>query len=262
MTSLQMTCLERAVPKAVRTAMTVAALGSITVTGAKAEEWRNSATLYGLIPWVNTEITGARGNSIESRVTPSDIIDALDFSFMATGEFRRGKLSILYDVMYSDLGQSGTLGGPFAGDASLDVEMWFATAALGYILYEDETRFLQGYGGARFVDISTSAAFEGGGPIGASFDATIDASWVDPVIGLRGRLAISETLAFGGSANVGGFGVGSDLSADVYGGFEYAINDRFSANAGLRYLYIDYEGDNADLVMRQYGPVIGITMRF
>jgi opacity protein-like surface antigen len=102
----------------------------------------------------------------------------------------------------------------------------------------------------------------GGGPVGAGFDARIDRTWVDPVVGLRGRFEINETVSLAGFASIGGFGVGSDLSFDIFGGMEYAFSERFSASAGFRYMSFDYDGGNADLELEMYGPVFGITAHF
>jgi opacity protein-like surface antigen len=229
---------------------------------ATAQDYQNSVTLYGLIPWIDTEVTGSGGNSAESSATPGDIIDALDFTVMLAGESRFGKFSFLYDALYTDLSEKGTLGGPFAGAAKVDVEMLLATAALGYALHEGNGTLLQGYGGVRLVDVSTDVRLAGGGPVGAGFDARVDETWFDPMIGLRGRMTLSEKVSLGGFASIGGFGVGSDLSFDIFGGVEYAFSERFSANAGFRYMSFDYGGGNADFDLEMYGPVFGITMRF
>ena len=45
-------------------------------------------------------------------------------------------------------------------------------------------------------------------------------------------------------------------------GLDYAISEHFSANAGFRYLSIDYEADKADIKMKLYGPLLGVTVRF
>jgi len=82
---------------------------------ATAQDYQNSVTLYGLIPWVDTEVTGSGGNSAESSATPGDIIDALDFGFMLAGESRFGKVSLLYDAIYTDLGEKGQSAGHSQG---------------------------------------------------------------------------------------------------------------------------------------------------
>ncbi len=234
----------------------------MTAGAAMAQEYQNSLTLYGLVPWVDTEVTGSGGNSANSSAKPGDIIDALDCTYMVAGESRFGKFSLLYDAIYTDLGESGTLGGPFAGQTTVDVKMQLASAALGYALYEEDGKLLQGYGGIRVVDVRTDVGLVGGGPVGAGFDARIDKTWVDPMIGLRGRIELNEKVSLGGFASIGGFGAGSDISYDIFGGLEYALSDRFSANAGFRYMRFDYDGDTADLELEMYGPVIGITLRF
>ena len=244
------------------TALAVTVATIITAVTANAQDYHNSVTLYGLVPWVDTEVTGSGGNSAESSVTPGDIIDSLEFGFMAAGESRFGKFSFLYDAVYSDLEENGTLGGPFAGAAQVDVKMLIASAALGYVFYEESGRLLQGYGGIRVVDVRTDVGLVGGGPVGAAFDARIDETWVDPMIGLRGRVDINDKLSLGGFASIGGFGVGSELSFDIFGGVEYAFSERFSANAGFRYMSFDYDAGTADLDLEMYGPVFGFTMRF
>lgn len=244
------------------TALAVTVVAIITAGAAKAQDYQNSLTLYGLVPWVDTEVTGSGGNSAESSVTPGDIIDALDFGFMAAGESRFGKFSFLYDAVYADLGENGTLGGPFAGAAKVDVKILLASAALGYVLHEENGTMVQGYGGIRVVDVKTDARLAGGGSVGAGFDARVNETWVDPMIGLRGRVEINEKVSLGGFASIGGFGVGSDISFDIFGGVDYAFSDRFSANAGFRYMSFDYDADNAELDLEMYGPVVGITIKF
>ncbi|MEX2519822.1 MAG: hypothetical protein WD969_10875 [Paracoccaceae bacterium] len=246
----------------VSTALAATVAIAMTAGAAMAQDYQNSLAIYGLVPWVDTEVTGSGGDSAESSVTPGDIMDSLEFGFMAAGESRFGKFSFLYDAIYTDLGESGTLGGPFAGTAKVDVKMLLATAALGYVLHEENGTLLQGYGGIRVVDVRTDVGLVGGGPVGAAFDARFDKTWVDPMIGLRGRVEINDKVSLGGFASIGGFGVGSDLSFDIFGGVEYAFSERFSANAGFRYMSFDYDAGNADLDLKMYGPVFGITMRF
>lgn len=229
---------------------------------AQAQEWSTSFTLYGFLPWADTEISRSGVGSVDSLATPGDVIDALEFTFMFAGEIRYGNFSLLHDTIYTELGSGGTLSGPFASTVNVDTRSLLATTALGYALYEDGRTLLQGFAGARVVDIETDVSLRGGGPIGIGVDAGVDKRWVDPVFGLRGRFAVSEKVTFGGFANVGGFGAGSDLTVDVFGGFDYAFSDRISANAGFRYIYIDYESSGTELELQLYGPLLGMTVRF
>ena len=115
------------------------------------------------------------------------------------------------------------------------------------------------------MDQQTSAdvKIKGGGPVGVVVNANSDVDWWDPVIGLRGRMPLTKKLSANGFADIGGFGAGSEFTWEVFGGLDYAFTDTISANAGFRYLSIDYEtSSKADVKMEIYGPVIGMTVRF
>ena len=93
-------------------------------------------------------------------------------------------------------------------------------------------------------------------------DADRDLDWWDPVIGVRGQIPLTRSLTAEGIADIGGFGDGSQFTWEIFAGLGYAISERFSANAGFRYVSIDYDGGNAELDLNMYGPVLGFTVRF
>jgi len=87
--------------------------------------------------------------------------------------------------------------------------------------------------------------------------------WVDPFVGLRVRhqLAPGKELQFLG--DVGGFGVGSDLTWQLFGGysFDFAVwQTTLHGLVGYRALAVDYSQDGAasknsvDLIL--HGPVV------
>jgi hypothetical protein len=63
-------------------------------------------------------------------------------------------------------------------------------------------------------------------------------------------------------ADIGGFGVGSESTWQIWGDVRYAFSDSFSANVGYRALEFDYEADNAHHDITMSGPVIGILWNF
>jgi opacity protein-like surface antigen len=144
----------------------------------------------------------------------------------------------------------------------VDVEMILSTTALGYQVYVEDGKMIEPFAGARYVGMKTDITITGGGPIGLSESADVDIDWWDPIIGVRGRMPLTEKLSASGFADIGGFGVGSEFTWEIFGGLDYALTDKFSANAGFRYLSIDYEGSKADLKIDMYGPVLGMTVRF
>lgn len=94
--------------------------------------------------------------------------------------------------------------------------------------------------------------------------------WTDPFIGARLRLAVAPGQEIFLRGDVGGFGVGSQLSWQAMAGynFDFAIWNgvTFSGLLGYRALYVDYEQGQGrrryEFDMLQHGPVLGVTMRY
>jgi opacity protein-like surface antigen len=113
--------------------------------------------------------------------------------------------------------------------------------------------------GARIWWVSTEIDFSG---------AVIDASgsdsetWVDPIIGLKGRLNLSPEFFLTSWAMIGGFGVSSDFTWDVMGGLGYEVSDSISLVAGYRGLGVDYKHDGFVFDVVQDGPILGAVFRF
>jgi hypothetical protein len=222
-----------------------------------------SATVYGWLPWLEADVTSNEGGvSAATSVSAGDVIDALNFTFMASGDVHYGRVGLLQDFVYADLGNRGTLSGPLQSSVGVDTTMLISTTALGYRAYAEGGWLVEPFAGARYVDIETDVKITGGGPLGLARAASVDLSWWDPVIGVRGRMPITEQLSAGGFVDIGGFGVGSDFSWEIYAGLDYAINEWISTVAGFRYLSIDYQADRAEIDLDTYGPVIGLTLRF
>ena len=88
--------------------------------------------------------------------------------------------------------------------------------------------------------------------------------WVDPVLGARTRLALSDRWLLSVRGDIGGFGVGSasDFSWQVVAGMGYRLTDRTTLSAGYRKLDIDYKSGDAELDMTLEGPFAACTIRF
>lgn len=99
-----------------------------------------------------------------------------------------------------------------------------------------------------------------GALISASGSST--SAWVDPVIGARGRYPIAERSSVFGLANVGGFGVGSEIAWEAMAGVSYEFNENIEAELAFRYIYMDYESGSLEQTLEMYGPVVGLTFRF
>ena len=61
---------------------------------------------------------------------------------------------------------------------------------------------------------------------------------------------------------IGGFGVGSDLGWDLFGGVGYEVNDHISIVGGYRGLGVDYDDGDFLFDIVEHGPIISGVVRF
>ena len=106
----------------------------------------------------------------------------------------------------------------------------------------------------------------GTGPLGQPRSASRNESWADPVVGMRVNLPLSRAIDFTLVTDVGGFGVGSDLTFQAWPSFGIRITDSIRAKLGYRAIYSDYNtgsGVNAfEYDVLTHGPTLGVQFRF
>jgi hypothetical protein len=255
-------------------------------------DWTLSFTTYGWLPWISGDL-GIKGRSFDVDVTPSQVIDALDWSgipaWFSYAELRKGQLSFFNDIVYSKLSGSNDFAatGPagavsLAGSLGADYEQTIIELGATYEVWSDRgttsrTAF-DVLAGARYwhqdASVSASAALNGplDLPIENGFFVARSGSvdWVDPFVGarLRYQLEPGQNLTLRG--DVGGFGAGSDFSWQAIATYDVqlCVTDTYAIDGylGWRALSVDYSegsGNNRyefDAVLQ--GPVIGATVRF
>ena len=91
-------------------------------------------------------------------------------------------------------------------------------------------------------------------------------SEVDPVLGLRLDLPLTSKLKLTATADVGGFGVGTDLSSMIMGEIDYRFSRHWSMQLGWRHLYMEKEFGVAGFGLRWHatlsGPSIALEYTF
>jgi hypothetical protein len=86
--------------------------------------------------------------------------------------------------------------------------------------------------------------------------------WWDPYIGLRGRYNFTDRLYFTAKADVGGFGVGADLSWQAEAAFGVQLTPHIFAEAGYRALGIDYNRDGLIMNTITHGAQVTMGITF
>jgi hypothetical protein len=86
--------------------------------------------------------------------------------------------------------------------------------------------------------------------------------WVDPLVGLRAFLPITQKLSVQGQADIGGFGAGSDFTWSALVTVNYAFRDSLSTSVGYKLLDVDYDYNGHLYDRRLSGPALGMTYQF
>jgi hypothetical protein len=86
--------------------------------------------------------------------------------------------------------------------------------------------------------------------------------WIDPIIGFRARYNLTDQIYLVSKGDIGGFGVGSDLSWQAYGAFGYQLNNQWSTELGYRYLSVDYSQGGFVYDSNMSGLFLGLKYTF
>jgi hypothetical protein len=186
-----------------------------------------------------------------------DIFDRLQSGFMLYAEAQNGIWAISSDFLYMNLNQDVVPTKIIkSGSVSVSESAW-ELAGLRKIL-----PWLEGGIAGRLVslklDMEVARNLVGGGTTAQKEDLT--QTWIDPVLVVRMKLPDSGKWLVQLRGDIGGFGVGSELTwqIQVYGG--YRFSNLFQVTAGYRALGIDYEkGTGQDRFVYNvttFGPVL------
>lgn len=189
----------------------------------------------------------------------SDIFGNLDFAFMAAGEARYDRFSVIGDVIYTKLSADAeTPLGILASDVDVTSESFSGLLGLGYAVLDGPDGHLDVVGGIKLWSVETTISLSGG--LLGRREASDSATWVDGVVGLRGKYSFTPEIYLTGWGLVGGGG--ADIDWDVALGIGYDFNDRVSAIAGYRALGVDYSDDGFLFDTVQQGPILGVAIKF
>lgn len=227
-------------------------------------DWVFTAAPYLWLAGISGDVAAFGAPEIDIDVSISDVLKHLDMGLMGAGEARNGRFSFAGDFMWAKLSgkQDIDLGLGFGSEVKLTAENWMVTGLGGYSVVYGDGGNLDVVAGARLWAVDNTLKFSGGGPL--DFTGTIkdDETWVDPVVGLKGRANISPDFFVTGWALAGGFGVSSKFMWDVMGSVGYDFNDTFSMTAGYRGVGVDYHNDGFVYDVVQSGPILGFVFKF
>jgi len=219
--------------------------------------WKNTIELYLMGPNLDGSV-GIGPVDSDVSVDAGAIFDALDGAFLGSYVGEAERWGVLLDLAYMDLKEDGK--GP---QGLVDYELNVKQTILGLVGLYRLTDTLQFTFGGRYVDVTNRVTLAGPN---RELSARASESWFDPTIGLRYVAPLGEKWVFNAAADIGGAGVGSDLTWFWAANIAYRMTARTQFYAGYRYIDFDYEdGEGRDRFkfdMAQYGPLAGFRFEF
>jgi hypothetical protein len=205
---------------------------------------------------------------------PGDYLEYLDFVGMLDFQMQKGRWTFLADIMYVDFSGNQTAqfpgalpgGGEWTVDADWGLQALIFELAGAYSVFRNENMNFDLLAGVRYASIEGDVSLDIIGPLpgwvsSRTFSET--ESFVDPIVGFKGKFELGKKWYFPYYFDIGGFGIDSDLTLQAYAGIGYHFADWFSMALGYRYLYYDF-GDDSKLVedLNLYGATLGFNFTF
>lgn len=227
-------------------------------TNSGSNQWSFLIEPYLMLPNMNGA-TGI-GNLPEVAVDadPGDIFSNLQMAAMLYMEASNDKWSVNSDVIYMDLSQDAEPGDVIvSGEVSAKQFAWEITGLRKVFPWLE-------VGVAGMLNsLSTEVVIlVNDGPLGSPKSGEVSETWVDPMIVARVQSAKDKKFIYHLRGDVGGFGIGSDLTWQIQAYAGYRFSKLFQLTAGYRVIGIDYEnGSGQDKFVydvNTFGPVVRI----
>jgi len=246
--------------------------------GSRRRGWSWRVALMSWLPGVDgTTVVGGQEADVDFAWTDwFDSLDKVDFVL-------QGQVAVHHDRWFLEatglrmvLGDSVPLEtpGPLPVSGRLDAELTVA-AVKGVVGYDVATTRLSrcsccpaitwsAYAGVRWYHVGVEANLVGPNAQVRVLDE--DEDWLDPLVGGRARCTFSRRWTVFLEADVGGFGVGSDLAWHVAGGAEWRLTRWLALQGGWNGLDVDYSSGSGDdrfvFDLTLSGPFVALVFLF
>jgi hypothetical protein len=248
-------------------AVVASILGCCTAAPALAADgdWQHTVIIYAMGAAIDGEAT-IGDLTVPVDVSMSDVFSALEMGAMGAYRADNGTWSFTIDATFMGLGGTAESRREIIkGDIDLD-----QTTLMGTVGRRIAPN-LEGLFSLSWFDLSTDLKLTTIGPP-AVFEtirtASDEASWIDPMIGLQYNAPFADDWRLNLRGDIGGFGIGSDLSYQLLANVRWQANEAVGVVFGYRLIGFDYEdGHKSDRDYQRYdlteqGPLVGMTISF
>jgi hypothetical protein len=194
--------------------------------------------------------TTVRGTEVEIDLSASDIFSSLQFGAMGLVVARNGHWGFGADLIWMALGTT-------VRDTNVDFNQGaFAFYGLRELGPAADVTF-----GARVNTLQGALTFKG-----PDIEFRQDKTWVDPIAGVTLRTPAGRPVQLRVYSEIGGFGLGSDFTWQVFPNVGIRLTRSASLELGYRWLDLDYASGEGTGEFRYdvltQGPVVGFGLRF
>ena len=223
--------------------------------------WQFAFTPYLFASGVSGTV-GANGRQLEVDANFGNVWENLDIGLMGTFEARKGRLVMFTDLMWTKLSAERDTAGPFYSTAKLGINIFIFDPEFGYRLVDSEKgHSLDVLAGVRIWSVENNINVTTG--ILPGFDTSARKTWAAPVVGLKGNVNLSRRFFLGGKFDIGGAGIGADLTTQLFGGAGFRITKNIALVGGYRWLQVDYDDDEGFIFDTQMsGLLFGAKFSF
>ncbi len=189
-----------------------------------------------------------------------DIFTDLKFGVMATEEIRKGRIVFLSDQLYLKVGNDKIVpveGFPAGSNVTARNNTFFWDNEIGYRGVATSHFNLDATVGLQYWYIN--AGLNANPPIDPSGKGIYGSvGFVNPVLGLRTQALLFRHVTGFARANIGGYGIGSNLTGQVIAGIGFPVK-KVGIDLGYRRLYVDQSHNRLSTQITMQGPFMGIT---
>jgi len=246
---------------------------AISATAAPAHSQADPGWKFELTPYLwaagmsGTVSVNDRPNAgLEVEQSFSDILSVLQFALMGSLEARKGRWGAMTDAVYFKVNDEGSVTGKrgFATlSANADLAQQMYSLAASYRVGQGKSP-IDVFAGARYASVGWDVDIAASSPpviaTERSFKET--RSWVDPYIGARVETPLGTRWAIGAYADVGGFGIASDIATQAMASVRFKFTTGIVGNLGFRVVTDDYDKDGFKYDMMNGGAVLGVSFRW
>lgn len=206
--------------------------------------WHGMVMPYAWLPATVGGSVTLGPESVTMQANMADMLGRLELAGSLRAEVWYGELGLIVDTLYARFGDER-----MTREGELDVELTqsLGELAFGYRLgrwqtSDDEDSVAiaaELYGGARLSKFEIDVAL---GAMSQDASKTL----LDPMIGVRIPVQLSQRWLMSMRGDIGGFGVESDLVWNVVFGLERRVSSSLALQFGYRLMRIDFTNDVGD----------------